>query len=519
MKSIRLIPYLLCATAPALHANTITASGDVTPSPVPPAYWRIDGTNLVVGNTATGSLSMTDGGEVYVDNAGATIGFASGVTGTITVDGAGSTFEISQSFTVGESGHGQFTVSGKGIATSRGSSALGYNSGSLGEATVSGAGSIWNSGGLTVGSSGEGKLTISSGGSVTSGLTSIGSNAGSSGEVTVTGANSVWESSSLLFLGGQGTGKLAILDGGKVVRTSVRLGQNEGGSGELVVSGANSILEANSVTVGAAGEGTATIANGGTLSVGTVTIASSGTGSLNIGDYDTPSTAGTLDATTVDMDSNGAAVYFNQTDATTFGAQLTGSGNVIQRGSGSTTLTGANDYTGPTTVEAGTLVVNGTISDSELTVKDGGTLAGTGTLSDVILEGGARLSPGNSIGTLNAKSLTWEKGAVLVFELGATTNDKIVLTEGLWRGSSMDDYSFEFINAGWQVGHTYTLATFDRSDFGADDFHFTNTGEFEGEFEMNGQELRFTVYSVPEPSTWAMLIVSGVAIGLRRRRY
>ena len=57
------------------------------------------------------------------------------------------------------------------------------------------------------------------------------------------------------------------------------------------------------------------------------------------------------------------------------------------------------DYTGPTTVAAGTLVVDGSIASSSLTtVNAGATLMGTGTVGATTVNG--TLAPGNSIGTL-----------------------------------------------------------------------------------------------------------------------
>jgi len=95
--------------------------------------------------------------------------------------------------------------------------------------------------------------------------------------------------------------------------------------------------------------------------------------------------------------------------------QLTGFGNgvlsgvingamrVTENGTGSWTLSGANTYTGVTTVSSGTLLINGsTAAGSALSVAAAGTLGGTGTVNGVVsLAAGARLAPGNNgVGTL-----------------------------------------------------------------------------------------------------------------------
>ena len=60
-------------------------------------------------------------------------------------------------------------------------------------------------------------------------------------------------------------------------------------------------------------------------------------------------------------------------------------------------------FTGNTTVNAGTLAVNGSIASSALTtVNAGGTLGGNGTVGNTTINGGT-LSPGNSIGTLTVQ--------------------------------------------------------------------------------------------------------------------
>ena len=76
--------------------------------------------------------------------------------------------------------------------------------------------------------------------------------------------------------------------------------------------------------------------------------------------------------------------------------------NAGSSGSGSLALGGTNTYTGPTTVNAGTLGVNGSLAGSSaVTVNSGGTLAGSGVINGpVLVNAGATLSPGVSVGTL-----------------------------------------------------------------------------------------------------------------------
>ena len=68
-----------------------------------------------------------------------------------------------------------------------------------------------------------------------------------------------------------------------------------------------------------------------------------------------------------------AALIFNETDSNTVANVISGSGTLTQAGSGTTILTGANTYTGTTTIGAGTLQIG-----------NGGTAGplGTGNVTD-----------------------------------------------------------------------------------------------------------------------------------------
>jgi fibronectin-binding autotransporter adhesin len=104
-----------------------------------------------------------------------------------------------------------------------------------------------------------------------------------------------------------------------------------------------------------------------------------------------------------------------------FGGLISGSGTVIQVGTGTTVLSGNNTYTGHTNINGGTLRINGdqSAATGSVTVSSGSTL------------GGSRIAPGNSPGTLTVGSLLLNAGSVLDFELGqantvgGTQNDLI----------------------------------------------------------------------------------------------
>jgi autotransporter-associated beta strand protein len=100
---------------------------------------------------------------------------------------------------------------------------------------------------------------------------------------------------------------------------------------------------------------------------------------------------------------------------------LTGTNGMEKKGDGTLVLAGADTYTGETTVNAGTLQVNGTVSDA-VTVASG-VLAGTGViLGPVTVQSGCVLAPGNSPGDLSiSNSLTLQPGSTNVMQVNCAT--------------------------------------------------------------------------------------------------
>ncbi|CAN7170255.1 autotransporter domain-containing protein [Bosea sp. LjRoot237] len=177
---------------------------------------------------------------------------------------------------------------------------------------------------------------------------------------------------------------------------------------------------------------------GGAIS-GTGIVTHSGTGSTTLTGVNTYAggteiAAGTLIGQATSFGSGrisnlGALIIDQPTDAT-FANRITGSGSFTKRGAGSLTLTGSNILSGPTTVEAGKLSVNGTLLLSPLTVLSGATLAGSGAVGSTTIQAGATIAPGNSIGTLNvAGNLVLAPGSLYEVEIGGNgTSDRIAAT-------------------------------------------------------------------------------------------
>ncbi len=145
------------------------------------------------------------------------------------------------------------------------------------------------------------------------------------------------------------------------------------------------------------------INSSGALSVGSDTIGSvAGSGNLEI-----------LNTGSLRTGGNNAS--------TVLSGVLSGGGTLTKRGTGTFMLNANNTYTGDTTVEAGTLAVNGSQAGSDVTVLSGATLSGSGRVGALNVATGGHVAPGNPVGRLTCSSTVFSNDAVLHIELDGPT--------------------------------------------------------------------------------------------------
>lgn len=243
-----------------------TLTGDTNPG-ADDAFWASGGSSsreVRIAYTSDGSLSVDSGSQLESSNSD--IGYGIGKSGSVLLDGAMSSWDVSGQFRAGYWGDGIVRVSNGGSLSSF-DGYIAFESEGSGDVTITGLNSSWNNtGNLHVGYKSDGVLTISNGANVTASNADVGFYSIGSGIVDVVGEGSSWHTTGGLGIGDSGNGVVQVRANGSMeVGGTTRIGVGTISDGRLVIEGAGAKAILNSFTVGDRGTGRAEIGSGGAL--------------------------------------------------------------------------------------------------------------------------------------------------------------------------------------------------------------------------------------------------------------
>jgi len=236
---------------------------------------------LTIGGASTGTLKVTNGGQMINDQGPAIVGRDQKISGDVTLTGQDSQWTINGTgnVIVGQDGIGSVDISDQ-ASFSPDSLVLGQNTNGSGGITLTGSGGtndakITVSKALTVGDGGRADLTVRNGGKFTTlGPVIVGKQANGRppSQITLMNTASTFQAndSSDFVIGQGGAAVLTLSDHATFTAPSVVLGQNANSNGNLAVTGSGGTNDAivtitKSLTVGYNGTGSVSVTNGGKL--------------------------------------------------------------------------------------------------------------------------------------------------------------------------------------------------------------------------------------------------------------
>lgn len=579
-------------------ASTLAGSGNLTITGNGTLGSTGAGTvRIGAAQTFSGSITLRDGGSLEYGNAGAT---ASGTTvnignqGSLIVPNITATNIGTVNVTGGTGSVINFSNGNAGVLAAAVNLAANatvtvtdwYNPATARTGTISGI--ISGNGGLTVQGSGgslilsaantyTGATSINTGTSLalggTTGALSSSSSITNNGNFTINRTNSVVQGTDFSSAAITGTGSLSATGTG----LSLTLNTANSYSGNTLIGsgGNNSVLRATAS--GALGSGniqmdltgnatTARLELSGGITLSNSAIQFTGRNNTSVG-IQSVSGNNTLSGAinlqpgggsyTVQSDVGQLTLSGNIANASGTGTRtltVTGAGNgvisgVIGNGTGTTGLTksgggtweisSTSTYSGATSVTAGRLAVNGSISTSVATVSGTGTLGGSGMVGAVTIQTGGTLAPGNSIESLGAGAVTLDSGSTFAYELDSQSlNGDLVYSSGALSINSGAILSLTELAAGSLTSGKLTLVSYASWNGGLftylgntlDDDSVITLGDNSWVFNYNdvtggsnfttdqaGATGFVTMTAVPEPGV-SLLGLLGALVLVRRRR-
>jgi fibronectin-binding autotransporter adhesin len=280
------------------------------------------------------------------------------------------------------------------------------------------------------------------------------------------------------------------------------------------------------------------------LNANTVTLTGSGTAAIELGQ-----------AGTFTVGSNGGSSTIASVISDQSGTAANQTGALVQAGTGTLTLTGANTFHGTTAINAGAINVanaagTSALGSSLVSINSTGTLTGgsaaaarttglggaTSTIyspgvgavtGPVTLFSGGALAPGNAgIGTMTLGAFTINSGGLLNYEFSGSANDFTSAGALTLNGGTFNLYAVGTTNPFAAVGTYdligYTSLTGAATSLTVGDEVAGYSYTFVNDTADDLVQLDVTAAAAPEPGTWAMLalgLVGLVAFQSRRNRF
>ncbi|EIH3034424.1 autotransporter outer membrane beta-barrel domain-containing protein [Salmonella enterica subsp. enterica serovar Rissen] len=409
--------------------NAISGSGQVEKSG--------DGTLTLSGsNTYTGGTTINDGTLIAtsVDALG---------SGDVT-DNATLALNTGGTFDNAISGSGQVVKSGDDVLTLSGANS--YSGGTLisdGTLVASnvealGSGDVTNDAVLELNTGGTFDNTISGSGRVVK---------SGDGALTLSGANS-YSGGTLISDGTLIAGRVDVLGSGDVTDNAT-LELNTGGTFDNAISGSGQVVKSGDETLTLSGANSYT---GGTLISGGTLVATS-VEALGSGDV--------TDNAVLELNTGG-----------TFDNAISGSGQVVKSGDKTLTLSGANSYTGGTTISGGTLVASNVEALGSGDIDNYASLqlnaSGQFVTANLTTHDNAITAIGAG-SALRANTLTQEANSTLAVHLIDSNSGAIVTADHANLGGTLDITGIGNVAKSWtRDAYAYTLIDTDsaiNSDF------------------------------------------------------
>jgi autotransporter-associated beta strand protein len=501
-----------------------------------------DGPSLLIGGNFTVGRGVTVGSEANTNAYNATIGGSntsgtSTFSGNITLNTTASAYTVAvQSATGGtvDFTTGTWTTNNKAVAVgtsgNTGTVRLSNTLGTTGGISV-------NFGTLLLGSSnriGDTTPVTVAGGILDtgSGLTdTVATFAMSSGSVNGTGTitAATYGLSGGTVNGNLGAGTLTVSGSSNLNGTAAAATVNIT-AGTLTLGSANRFTGSPAVTMTNAASAILALA-GNSQSIGSLAGGGPSGGNVSLG--------------------SGTLTTGSSNATTSYAGVISGSGGGLTKaGTGAFTLTGANTYSGGTTVSAGTLRANNTTGSATGTgaiTVNAGTFGGTGSVTGALtVNTGGTLSPGVAIETLASGAVTFNTGSTFAYEVNSAVLTSIGADLQIVSGNlslfgvvnlAMTDLAaspvafaqntkFTVANySGTWNGGLFTVggnAIADDGTFVAGlntwrlDYNATSGGlNFSGEYVHANY---VNIVAVPEPPMLALLAASGLGLWVIRRR-